>query len=155
MKQLTFTLILPLTVISFGTITKWWYALPVDAPDTLYSGFPFPFVGDGWHTSMSLQIFVLELVADFFIYFLFWFVLVFSINKYWIKIKPFKIAIIGLWTISGIIILGATFMASFPENVFHFKRTYDMEIMESGYKFVWQNTERPDYYKYHPKKKIE
>lgn len=155
MKQLTFKLILPLTVISFATITKWWYALPVDAPDTLYSGFPFPFVGDGWHTSMSLQIFVLELFADFLIYFLIWFVLVFCINQYLTKIKTYKIATIGLWTISGIIILGASFIASFPEHIFRFKRTYDMEIMESGYKFVWQNTERPDYYKYHPEKKNE
>ena len=155
MKQLTFKLILPLTVISFAIITKWWYALPIDAPDTLYSGFPFPFIGDGWHTSMSLQIFVLELFSDFFIYFLIWFGLVFCINKYLTKIKIHKIATVGLWTISGIIILGASYIASFPENIFHFKRTYGMEIMESGYKFVWQKTERPDYYKYHPEKKNE
>lgn len=153
MKQLTWKLILPLTIISFGTITKWWYTLPVDAPDTLYSGFPFPFVGDGWHTSMSLQIFVIELIADILIYFLIWFAIVFCINKYLTKIKTYKIVTIGLWTISGIIIIGASYIASFPENIFHFKRPYDMEIMETGYKFLWQHTERPDYYKYHPEKK--
>jgi hypothetical protein len=155
MKQLTFKLILPLTIISFATITQWWYALPVDAPDTFYSGFPFPYVGEGWHTSMSLQIFVLELCVDFFIYFLIWFVLLFLINKYLTKIKTYKIATIGLWTISGIMIFGASYIASFSENVFRFKRTYDMEIIESGFKFVWQDTERPDYYKYGPKKKNE
>jgi hypothetical protein len=149
MKQLTWKLIIPLTVISFGTITKWWYTLPVDAPDTLYCGFPFPFVGDGWHTSMSLQIFVIELIADILVYYLIWFVIVFCINKYLTKIKTYKIVTIGLWTISGIIILGASYIASFPENIFHIKRPYDMEIMQTGYKFVWQHTERPDYYKYH------
>jgi len=155
MKQLTWKLILPLTVISFGTITKWWYTLPVDAPDTLYSGFPFPFVGDGWHTSMSLQIFVTELIADILIYFFIWFAIVFCINRYLTKIKTYKIVTIGLWTISGIIIIGASYIASFPEHIFHFKRPYDMEIMETGYKFFWQHTERPDYYKYHPEKKNE
>jgi hypothetical protein len=151
MKQLIWKLILPLTVISFGTITKWWYTLPVDAPDTLYSGFPFPFAGAGWHSSMSLQIFVLELIVDFLIYFLLWFAIVFSINKYLTKIKTYKIVTIGLWTISVIIILGASYIASFPEHIFYFKRPYEMEIMETGYKFIWQKTERPDYYKYHPK----
>lgn len=129
--------------------------MPFDAPDTLYSGFPFPFVGDGWHTSMSLQIFVLELFADFLIYFLFWFTVIFCVNKYLTKIRTHKIVTIGLWSISGLIILGASYIASFPEHVFHFKRPYEMEVMETGYKFFWQHTERPDYYKYHPENKRE
>lgn len=152
MKQLTWKLILPLSVISFATITKWWYTLPVDAPDTLYSGFPFPFVGDGWHTSMSLQIFVIELIADILIYFLIWFAVVFYINKYLTKIKTYKIVTIGLWAITGILILGASYIASSPEHIFYFKRPYNMEIMETGYKFFWQHTERPDFNKYHPEK---
>jgi hypothetical protein len=28
-----------------------------------------------------------------------------------------------------------------------------MEIMDSGYKFIWQEMEYPDYYKYHPERK--
>lgn len=55
MKQLTLKLIIPLTVISFAIFTKWWYALPADAPDTMFHGFPFPFVCEGWHSSMTLQ----------------------------------------------------------------------------------------------------
>lgn len=152
MKQLTWKLILPLTVISFGTITKWWYILPVDAPDTLYSGFPFPFVGDGWHSSMSLQIFVIELIADILIYFFIWFAIVFCINKYLTKIKTYKIVTIGLWVITGILILGASYIASSPEHIFYFKRPYNIEIIETGYKFVWQHTERPDFNKYHSEK---
>jgi hypothetical protein len=153
MKQLTWKLILPLTIISFGTITKWWYTSSVDSPETLYSGFPFPFVGNGFHTSMSLQFFVIELVADLLIYFLIWFVIVFCINRYLTKIKTYKIVTIGLWTIAGIIIIGASYIASFHENIFHFKRPYNIEIMETGYKFLWQHTERPNYYKYHPENK--
>lgn len=155
MKQLTWKLILPLTIISFGTVTKWWYTLPIDAPDTLFSGFPFPFVGEGWSTSMSLQIFILEFIADFLVYFLFWFTLMYCINKYLTRIKTYKIIIISLWSISGLIILGASFIASFRGNNFYLKRSFDMEIMETGYKFYWQQTERPDYYKYRPKEEKE
>jgi hypothetical protein len=151
MKHLTFKYILPLTIISFATITKWWYTLPVDAPDTLYIGFPFPFVGEGWHTSMSLQIFVLELFADFLTYFLFWFLVILYVHKYLTKIKTYKIVTIGLWTISGLLVLGTSYIASLPEHIFHVKRPYNMETIETGYKFIWQINDRPDYYKYHPK----
>ena len=87
MKQLTWRLILPLTIISFGVFTKWWYVLPVDAPDTMMAGFPLAFVCDGWHTSMSLQIFAFELMFDFLIYFSFWFLLIIFINRYLLRIK--------------------------------------------------------------------
>ncbi len=67
-------ILIPVTIISFAVFTKWWFTVPVDAPDTMYWGFPFAFVGEGWHTSMSLQIFVMELIADLIFYFLFWYV---------------------------------------------------------------------------------
>lgn len=34
MKSLIFKIVIPLTIVSFATFTKWWYASPVDAPDT-------------------------------------------------------------------------------------------------------------------------
>ena len=155
MKQLTYKLILPLTFISFATMTKWWYALPLDAPGTLLAGFPFPFVCEGWHTSLSLQIFVTELLIDFLTYFLFWFGLAFCINRFLTKINPHKILTIVLWALTGLVVIGATLIASNSNNLFYVKRPFDIDVMETGYKFVWQNTERPDYYKYHPEKKKE
>jgi len=74
-KQLTWKLILPLTVISFATCNKWWYVFPVDAPDTMLTGFPFRYVGPDWHTSMSLQIFIMEFAIDILVYFTFWFMI--------------------------------------------------------------------------------
>lgn len=155
MKQLTLKVIIPLTVISFATITKWWYALPVDAPDTLFAGFPFPFVCEGWHTSMSVQIFATELFADLLTYFLFWYILIYCINRIFIKINTNKIVTIVLWTLTGLVMSGATLIASNSDNIFYVKRPFDIDIMETGYKFVWQQTERPDYYKYHPEAKKE
>lgn len=155
MRQLTLKVIIPLTVISFATITKWWYALPVDAPDTLFAGFPFPFVCEGWHTSMSIQIFATELFADLLTYFLFWYVIIFCIDRFGIEIKINKIVTIVLWSLTAIVVSGAALIASNPDNLFYVKRPFDIEIMETGYKLVLQQTERPDYYKYHPEDKKE
>jgi hypothetical protein len=153
MKSLTFKIVLPLTVISFATLTKWWYASPVDAPDTLFIGFPFPFLCDGWHTSLSLQIFVTELIADLVTYFLFWFILIFCINRFTVKLKVHKAVTIGLWTLSGLIIAFATLLAANKDNLFYAKRPFGIEVMEIGFKFGWQHKEKPDFYKYHPESK--
>lgn len=149
MKSLLFKLILPLTVISFTCITKWWHTLPIDGPDTLLYGFPLPFVGEGWHTSMSLQIFVAELLIDFLTYFSFWLLLIVCIDRFLIKIHTHKIVTILLWLISGLIISGATLIASDSNNLFYVKRPFGFEIMETRYKLFWQKTERPNYYKDH------
>jgi hypothetical protein len=138
MKRLLFTVVLPLSIISFALITKWWYALPADAPGTIYYGFPFPFVANGWHTSMSLQIFVAEFVLDFLLYFLICFFMVYCIQNYLLEIKPSKIRTIVLWSLATIIIVGALFIASSPDHLIYLRRTDTMEIKESGIKFLWQ-----------------
>ncbi|RXK58906.1 hypothetical protein ESA94_16085 [Lacibacter luteus] len=151
--QLTWRLILPLTIILFGLITKWWYVLPVDAPDTMMVGFPLAFAADGWHTSMSLQIFVLEFLFDFIIYFLFCFIIVFLFHHYWTKIKASKWLTGFLWTFSTIIIAIAVFIGSFSEQNFEIKRDWDRQILTTGFKLTWTHQDRPDFAKYDPNKK--
>lgn len=153
MKQLTFSLILPVTIISFGTFTKWWYVLPVDAPYTMMVGFPLAFVSDGWHTSMSLQIFVFELMFDLLIYFLFWFLFIISIDRCLARIKIAKLLTGILWAFSTIIFAVAIWIASFPEQIFSIKRDWDRQVMATGYKFIWTHQDRPDFSKYYPSKK--
>ena len=65
------TLILPLSIISLTIFTKWWYILPVDAPDSMMYGFPIPYSCNGWHTSLSYQIFIFEFIVDLLIHFAF------------------------------------------------------------------------------------
>lgn len=151
MKNWIFKLVLPLTVISFGTFTKWWYAIPVDAPDTMFTGFPLAYNCSGWHTSLSLQIFVTEFIVDILIYFLFWFILIFCINRFLVQIKTYKWVTIVLWSSSAIFITFGTLVTANNDNVFYIKRTFEMKVLETGYEFIWQHTERPDYYKYFPK----
>jgi hypothetical protein len=153
MKNLIFKIALPLTVISFWTITKWWYALPVDAPDTMFKGFPLIYVCPGWHTSLSLQIFVTELVVDFLIYFLFWIILISCIDRFLKRVKISRGVTIGMWALSGLFIAFETLFAANPDNIFYIKRPFEIQVLETGYEFIWQYTERPDYYKYFPKGK--
>jgi hypothetical protein len=143
MKQLTVRYTLPLTFISFALFNKWWYALPFDARETFYYGFPFPFVGEGWHTSLSLQIFILEFFIDFITYFLFLFSLIFFIHYYLKKINPNKILSTVLWVMASLIICVAVLIAIDSNHIYYFKRPYDMQILESGYKFIWMPTEQP------------
>jgi hypothetical protein len=147
MKLLTLKLVLPLTVISFMIFTKWWYVFPDDAPDIILWGFPFPYAGDGFHTSMSLQIFAFELFIDFLIYFVFWFLIIFSINRFVIKINIRRILTITLLIIAGFVVIGSLFIICMPENILLVKRDFKVEIKETGYKFIWQNQAHPDYHK--------
>jgi hypothetical protein len=138
MKRLLFSVVLPLSIISFALITKWWYALPTDAPGTIYYGFPFPFVANGWHTSMSLQIFLAEMVLDFLLYFFIWLILVYCIHNYLLEIEPSKIRTIVFWSLATIIIVAIAFIASSPDHLIYLRRPDAMEIKESGLKFLWQ-----------------
>ena len=147
MKYLIFRLIIPLTIISFALFTKWWYALPIDAPDTMFTGFPWPYTCPGWHTSGSKQIFILEFIADFFIYFIFWIILIFLTNRY-IKIKLFKFIPISLWVVSIVFISFGLLFYTDKNNIFYFKRPFEIEVLDSGFKFTLQNMERPDYNDY-------
>lgn len=144
MKSLTIKIVIPLTILSFATFTKWWYALPIDAPDTMFTGFPLPFVCNGWHTSLSLQIFTTEFFVDLLVYFLFWFILIFCINRF-AKMKVYKALTIGLWILSGLVIAFTTLLAANKDNLFYLKRPFSIEVMDTGFKFGWQYKERPEF----------
>lgn len=156
MKQLILKLILPLTVISFTIFTKWWYVLPVDAPDTMMIGFPIPYACDGWHTSLSLQIFCVELVIDLLAYFSFWFVVVFSVNRFLIKIRLHKLLSVVLLSTTGLLLSGMALIAyNHNTNIFYIKRPFDIEILMTGYKFVWSGNVRPENFDFDEHKRKE
>jgi hypothetical protein len=137
MRQFTWKLVIPLTIISFGTITKWWYVKIDDYSETL-RGFPFPFVCSGWHTSLSLQLFVLELIADVLVYFAFWFSLTLIATK---TIRSFKISnttAAVVLTVSGLFIIALVLLAINPDNIYSTIRPFDIKIEETGYGFLWK-----------------
>lgn len=151
MKELSWKLVLPLTIISFFVFTKWWYVLPVDGPDTMMSGFPLIWVSDGWHTSLSLQIFVTEFIIDISVYFLFWFAVVFTFNRFILVIKVPRIITIFLLGLATLICTFAFFIGTMPEHIYLRKRDFDIEVLTTGYKFIWEHQDRPNYHDYKPR----
>ena len=150
--KLFWRLIFPLSIISLGLFTKWWYVLPVHAPDTMMYGFPLAFLSEGWHTSMSLQIFVLEFIFDFLVYLLFWLMVIGLIQHYKaLNISKYVTRI--LWILATLIIAFNFWVSSLPVQRFYLKRNWGMQVLVSGYYPTWSHLERPDIYKYHPKKK--
>ncbi len=139
MKQLIYPLVLPLTIISLAIFTKEWYVLPLDAAYSTLSGFPFPYVCNGWHTSLSLQYFLFEFVIDFLVYFIFWLSIIFSFNKFVLAIKMPKI-LSKFLLITSLFIIGITgiFVCN-PNNLFYLKRDFNMEIIKTNYLFIWED----------------
>lgn len=152
LKQLIWKLILPLTIVSFTTFTKWWYVLPVDAPDTMMIGFPFAFVADGWFTSMSLQIFLVEFTIDLAIYFLFWFILTFMIRHFSGKKNISKVLTRTVCTLAILTTLFWSAIFIITEKHMALTRTWDMQVLTTGFKITYTPMERPDITKYAPKK---
>ena len=140
--KLLFTLVLPLTIILFGTITKWRYvSVEVGTYDFLY-GFPLTFICSGWHTSMALQIFILELIFDFLFYFIFCFSIITLTDKF---IKPIVLKnfiIFGLYGVATLMLLLYGIVFSNPDNIFELNRDFNYKEIQTGYKFVWQQDKR-------------
>lgn len=150
MRTTIWRLVLPLTIISFALWTKWWmvYALQVEAPDIIMIGFPLAYAGDGWQTSMSLQIFFTELIIDLIAYFLFWCAVVFVLDKFIVKIQVSRIVGIVLQSIAVLFTMGLVLVGLRFENLYYLKRPFDMEVLDSGYKFYWEGNPRPDDFNY-------
>ena len=142
MVKLIWSLVLPLTIIVFGAVTKWRYVAVEDGTDEFLHGFPLPFMCRGWHTSLSLQIFVSELVFNFLVYFTFCLIVVLLINKYLKPIMIRKYLTFGLYGFAIMTMLFYGFLFSNPDNIFKTKRDFNYKEIRSGYKFVWQQDKR-------------
>lgn len=140
--ELVFKVVLPLTIILFGTITEWRYVYVEDGPDDFLYGFPLSFICSGWHTSLSLQIFLSELLFDFLVYFITCLAVVTLIDRLIKQIvvkKYFKYGLYGLATLT-LLLYGLVF--SNPDNIFKMKRDFNYKEIRKGYKFVWQQEKR-------------
>jgi hypothetical protein len=136
--------VLPITIISMFVVTKWWFAIPVDGPDKLYWGFPFAFMGEGFHTSMSLQFFILEFLFDFAVYFTFILLLVLVFRKWFPRVKIHKSITVTTRILALILLTGFLLVAAISNPVFHIKRDYDWRLLTTGYVLIWQPTPQPD-----------
>lgn len=92
-------------------------------------------------------------LIDFIVYFVFWSVVVIVIDKLIFKIKITKPIVITTWVLIGIYFI-SSILSIYHLGKFEWKPDLKRgEVMETGYRFIFQEIERPDYYKYHPVKK--
>lgn len=137
------TMIFLATIMSMFLVTKWWFVLPVDGPDKMFWGFPFAFMGEGFHTSMSYQFFLLEFLFDFLIYFSFWGFLFWVYFKSYRNIEIHKIIYKLSFSVALTLLFGFGIYASVSNPLFHSKRSFEWKVFKTGYIFIWQLTPRP------------
>ncbi|NJB84205.1 hypothetical protein [Wenyingzhuangia aestuarii] len=131
MNKLIFRLTLPLTLISFGIVTKWSYGIAIDAKDVFFYGFPMIYKCEGFHTSMSTQYFLTEMGINLLIYFVFWLIITFALNQIWKINIPKRIAKM-FWIGYGILFLGFTYMSNDLDDRYSIKRNFEVKIFDRG-----------------------
>ncbi|WP_203256252.1 hypothetical protein [Hyunsoonleella ulvae] len=131
MKKLIFRLIIPFTLVSFGAVTKWWYGIAIDAKDVYFYGFPLIYKCEGFHTSMSTQYFLTEMVINLLVYFIFWLIIILSVNHFWkinIPKKISRIFWIGFW----VLLSGFIYLSNDLDDRYLIKRSFDVKIFDNG-----------------------
>ena len=149
MKSLTFKLVIPITIFSFLIFTKWWYVIVIDGTDEIMYGFPLIYTCRGFATSMSYQFFVAELLIDLLTYFLFWLIIIYFLNRFLFTIRIHKVLAIILITVALIPAGFSIYIMTWQNNLFLWKRDFQIKKMGTGYKFLWQEQVQPDLNTYH------
>ncbi|MCB9334928.1 MAG: hypothetical protein H6586_02190 [Flavobacteriales bacterium] len=138
MKKLFITIILPLALISQLVITKWWYGVVLDGTDEFLYGFPFVSRCRGFHTSLSHQYFILEVLLNFLVRLVFWSIVVLAFKKYLtrLRIAPTLVKIFYGITISFVSFFA--FVSHEVDDVYLLKRDFNIHVFDSGLMFLWQ-----------------
>ncbi|XOV92213.1 MAG: hypothetical protein ACFHWX_02125 [Bacteroidota bacterium] len=146
MKQAILRFYLPLTLVSFELVTKWWYGLAIDAKDVFFQGFPFIYRCEGFHTSMSTQYFILPMIADLLIYFLILFATGQLISRIW-KLQTPKVIARIFWIGFGIFFCVRTyFSVTVFDDRYKLNRDFDVAIFGTGISTFGQfSTDRTPY----------
>jgi hypothetical protein len=137
MKKVTLQLVLPLTIILFFSVTKWW-CVAVDAPNTLLSGFPFPYTGEAWGSSMSFQYFFFEFLIDLAVYFAMVFTATYFVYRYLVPRPPHKVIFFSLYIIATLFVTMGILMISATDSFFYFYREFEIKTINTEYLFIGQ-----------------
>ena len=145
MRKLIFRLTLPLTLISFGIITKWSYGIAIDTKDVFFYGFPMIYKCEGFHTSLSTRYFLTEMTINLLTYFVFWLIVTLVLNRIWKINIPKRIAKI-FWIGFGILFSGFVYLSNDLDDRYLIKREFEVEIFDSGFTiFGIHSTDREKY----------
>lgn len=149
MKQSLIRLYLPITLLLFGTITKWWFGLAIDGKDVYFYGFPIIYKGEGFHTSLSTQFFLIALLIDFLFYFLLIVTLGQLISRIWI-IRISKNAAKLFWGSFGVFILVKMYFSIFIfDDRYLLTRHFKIETFDTGMSLFGQHSKDRSIYREH------
>lgn len=148
-RKLILNLTFPLTIIIFILFTKWWIVDVIDGTDAIMYGFPFIYKSPAFYTSMAVEYFIIELIADILLYFGTIIGIIFLINKFIFQIKVRKKVTSTLYIFAGILIIFELLIASLPENMFSFNRNYDIIIKQRGFDYPFNSNDKREFDKYH------
>lgn len=144
MKRLLLSFTLPLTILTFGCITKWSYGVVIDGTDEFLYGFPLIHKCRGFHTSLSTQYFACEMLVNFLTYFLFLTLITLLLNRKWTIKIPVKITKL-FWIGFGIFFAGFIHLTTSLDDRYKIKRDFDVVIFDEGLSIFNQH---PDYVNY-------
>ncbi|PXY38896.1 hypothetical protein DMB65_20775 [Flavobacterium cheongpyeongense] len=148
-RKLILNLVLPVTIIIFILFSKWWIVNVVDGTDGIMYGFPFIYKAPAFYTSMAEEFFILELIADLIFYFGVIFGIVYLMNKFLFAISIRKVVSVILFITASLLISLELFFAFMPENKFSLKRDDEIEIKQTGLKFLFNNSDEIEFDKHH------
>ena len=148
-RQLIINLAFPLTIIIFILFSKWWIADVVDGTDGIMYGFPFIYKSPAFYTSMAVEYFILELIADFLIYFGIITGMIYVINKFIFEINCKKIITILLFIIAIILFSMELLLAFMPENIFSLNRDFEIETKKTGFEYPFNTQDTQEFDNYH------
>lgn len=134
-----FRLTLPLTLISFGIITKLWFGIAISARDTFFYGFPLIYKCEGFHTSLSTQYFRTEMAINLLTYFTFWFGITWILNRCWKINIPNLISKI-FWIGFGVLFLGFVYLSNDLDDRYFMTRDFDVKIFDYGISIFGNNS---------------
>jgi hypothetical protein len=143
MRKFITRLVLPITILAFALLTKWWHVFVPDIGNEVMYGFPFIYKCRGWHTSVSTQYFVLEFIADFVTYFIICFAIIYIIRRR-IKFRIARTVSLLLWVTATLAITVAEFWLMMPETVYHTKSKFEVKVHDTGFHLNYQPKERPE-----------
>ncbi len=118
-----------------------WFVNATDGPgDIIVYGFPLIYKAPGFHTSLSTQFFILELIIDFLVYFTSLSLIYFTFRSFFkFRISKVILKICQICAAMLIVFNFAIYVLIFPENVFILKRDFEVEIHKSELNYFWEN----------------
>lgn len=131
MIKIVFNWALPLSLLSFRLISKWWYGNVIDGSDEFFLGFPFIYKCRGFHTSLSTQYFLMEMVSNFLCYLIFWCIVGYMIRRK-ISFSPPQAIIRLFWFCFAVYVLGFIHLSKEMDDRFSLYRDFDVEIIDTG-----------------------